>query len=395
MAESFFGLQRRPFQAVPSLDSYVPTSTCEHAIASAVRAVARAEGPSTIIGGAGLGKTICSMKIVQQFSKSMSVVFLSSSQLCTRRALLQAILYHLGLPHHYSQEGQLRLALTEYLTRSRGIPDTDSHPRSGVLLLIDEAQTLSVKLLDEIRLLTNTLRLGVPFVHLVLVGTIKLEDTLAHPQMESLNQRLVSRSYLTPLGYQETFDYVRSKIATAGGQIDQVFESSAVEAIYRASGGIPRLIDQLADHAILNSGSSHSGSSHTATEHRKPISADRIGAAWTQLHQLPNPWSEPEITRTATREEFPESESIEFGSLDEEPSASLAEQSDPMLPTQVATREAQVGDLPQTKNLFQSFFEEPDTPELAEVGHEVIEDSPAMDQAFQALLSDMHLSAIQ
>ena len=118
-------------------------------------------------------------------------------------------------------------------------------------------------------------------------------------------------------------------------------------------------------------------------------------SAWTQLHQLPNPWSEPEITRTATREEFPESESIEFGSLDEEPSASLAEQSDPMLPTQVATREAQVCDLPQTKNLFQSFFEETDTPELAEVCREVIEDSPAMDQAFQALLSDMHLSAIQ
>ena len=317
MVEAFFGFERRPFSVSPCLDSYVPIAGSELAVEHSVRCVVRGEGPSLIIAGSGLGKTMCAMRIAQVLGDRMQVVFLASSPLCTRRALLQSILYHLGLPHREMSEGDLRIELQEHLRGTGG-------ESGGLLLLVDEAQTLSMKLLDELRILTNTLCEGKPCVHLILAGTLKLEDTLAHPHMESLHQRIVARHYLAPLSHSETLRYVQRKIELAGGNVASVFQPDALEAIYRASDGIPRLIDQLADQAILQSG----------FEAQKPIPASRIGAVWTQLHQLPSPWLTPhERSNEESQEEFQEGSlveavvsessesepSVEFGALEEEP----------------------------------------------------------------------------
>lgn len=365
MVESFFGLSKRPFCVTPNLDSYVPTACCSLAIDNAIRCVRRAEGPSLIIAGAGLGKSICSMMIASRLSSWMQVALLASSQICTRRALLQSIHYHLGLPYHETSEGKLRLTLQKYLSQ----PESKPH---RVVLVIDEAQTLSVKLLDELRLLTNSVSSGQPCVHLVLAGTLKLEDTLAHPHMESLNQRIVSRDYLTPLSHSETLQYIRKKIELAGADPGAVFEPAALDAIFRASDGIPRLIEQLADQAILQSG----------TQAQKPIPASRIGAVWTQLHQLPNPWSEPELTRhphpsenlvnapTETehdQDDEPEAV-IEFGALD-----SLDQEPEPV-------------------SLFQAFIEDP----LEDRNIRNEPTGPAsLDESFRQLIKELNLAAIQ
>jgi type II secretory pathway predicted ATPase ExeA len=313
MVEAFFGFERRPFSVSPCLDSYVPIAGSELAVEHSVRCVVRGEGPSLIIAGSGLGKTMCAMKIAQVLGDRMQVVFLASSPLCTRRALLQSILYHLGLPHREMSEGDLRIELQEHLRGTGGAG-------GGLLLLVDEAQTLSMKLLDELRILTNTLCDGMPCVHLILAGTLKLEDTLAHPHMESLHQRIVARHYLAPLNHSETLGYVQRKIELAGGNVASVFQPDALEAIYRASDGIPRLIDQLADQAILQSG----------VEAQRPIPASRIGAVWTQLHQLPSPWSTPHeefqaesqegfAAQAVTQGSSEDEPSVEFGALEEEP----------------------------------------------------------------------------
>ncbi|MFN6413929.1 MAG: ExeA family protein [Planctomycetota bacterium] len=365
MVESFFGLSKRPFHVTPNPDSYVPTNCCNLAIENSIRCVLRAEGPSLIIAGAGLGKSICSMMIARKLSSSMQVALLASSQLCTRRALLQSIHYHLGLPYQETSEGKLRISLQEYLCQPKANPHR-------VVLVIDEAQTLSVKLLDELRLLTNSVSCDQPCVHLVLAGTLKLEDTLAHPQMESLNQRIVSREYLTPLSHSETLHYIQKKIELAGADPSAIFEPAALDAIFRASDGIPRLIEQLADQAILQSG----------TQAQKPIPASRIGAVWTQLHQLPNPWSEPELTRhpqpvarpentpvaTDHDQDDPPEGVIEFGSLD---SLDLE---------------------PQAINLFQAFIEDP--PEDRNINNDRTS-STSLDDSFRQLIKNLNLAAIQ
>ncbi len=285
MYESFFGFVNRPFLPAPTLDRYYPVPAMEQTIQTANRAIARAEGPVAIFGGTGLGKTVCCLRIAEHFRRNFEVVMLASSHLVTRRALLQSLLFELRMPFRDLNEGELRLTLMNRLQPS---PDSQSE---GLLLIIDEAQTLSIKLLEEIRLLTNVMRNGLPRVRLVLCGSLKLEDNLCHPQMESLNQRIATRCFLTPLSMEETAQYVAHKVELSGVSHSSVITRDALEAIYRGSDGIPRLIDRLADQSLL-----------LATQERqRPVSAALVGKAWGMLQQLPNPWSEPESIKTTAK----------------------------------------------------------------------------------------------
>lgn len=403
MVESFFGLARRPFCVVANLDCYVPTHACQQAIDHSVRCVLRAEGPSVIIAAAGLGKSICAMKIAQKLREVMQVVFLSSSQLCTRRALLQTILYHLGEPYQATGEGALRIQLQQRLTQ----PASRSQQ---VVLVVDEAQTLSTKLLEEIRILTNTLSQGKPVVHLVLIGTLKLEDTLSHPHMESLNQRIVSRQYLAPLSHQETLHYIRCKIELAGADPSSVFEPAAMEAIYRASDGVPRLIEQLADQAILQSG----------LESKRPITASCIGSVWSQVHQLPNPWSTsestawdsptPELKTGNSRRDISQEDPSQIGVG--ESSSTFEDDDVDSLGSGSSVEFGLLDEEPEAVNLFQSFIEDPveDIPETPEsVGESTEMDARpaaasvknnvvainALDETFRQLIRDLNLAAIE
>lgn len=311
MYESFYGFDRRPFLTVPTLDRYFPASSIEAAYQTVTRAIQRCEGPVAIFGGPGLGKTMCCLRIAASIPRNFEVITLASAQLITRRALLQSLLHELHLPYRDETEGDLRLSLLERLKPS------DENRSEGLVLIVDEAQSLSIKLLDELRILTNVVHSGVPRLRLVLCGTLRLEETLAHPQMESLNQRLAARCYLTPLNHEESDRYVQYKIELCGRRSEEIIAPDGLEALYRATDGIPRLIDQVADQALLLG----------AKEKIRPLNAAVIGYAWSLLQQLPNPWSDaiPNLSGSSVQydaelDEFNEGEEspVEFGSLEEE-----------------------------------------------------------------------------
>jgi type II secretory pathway predicted ATPase ExeA len=289
MYESFFGFVKRPFLAVSTLDRYFPATSIEQTLQTTSRAIQRGEGPVAIFGGTGLGKTMCCLRIAEHFHRNFEVVMLASSQLITRRALLQSLLFELRMPYRDMSEGELRLTLMNRIQPSV------ENPTDGLVLIVDEAQTLSMKLLDELRLLTNVVRNGVPRVRLVLCGTMRLEECLSHPHMESMNQRLAARCYLTPLSIQETAQYVTHKIELSGVSSANVMTRDALDAIYRGSDGIPRLIDQLADQSLLLA----------CNDRERPVSAAMVGRAWCMLQQLPNPWSEPESIAKSASTNFP------------------------------------------------------------------------------------------
>jgi general secretion pathway protein A len=289
MYESFFGFVKRPFLAVSTLDRYFPATSIEQTLQTTSRAIQRGEGPVAIFGGTGLGKTMCCLRIAEHFHRNFEVVMLASSQLITRRALLQSLLFELRMPYRDMSEGELRLTLMNRIQPSV------ENPTDGLVLIVDEAQTLSMKLLDELRLLTNVVRNGVPRVRLVLCGTMRLEECLSHPHMESMNQRLAARCYLTPLSIQETAQYVTHKIELSGVSSSNVMTRDALDAIYRGSDGIPRLIDQLADQSLLLA----------CNDRERPVSAAMVGRAWCMLQQLPNPWSEPESIAKSASTNFP------------------------------------------------------------------------------------------
>ena len=169
-----------------------------------------AKGSAVVLGPSGIGKTLLCQMLAEQFRDTLRTAVLSKGQLTTRRAILQAILYELKQPYRGMDESELRLALVDYITRSEEC-------RAGVLLVVDEAHRLSLRLLDEIRMLTDLASEGQPRVRLILAGTDALEERLASPKLESLNQRIVARRDLEPLGRSETEQYIHAQLAAVGG----------------------------------------------------------------------------------------------------------------------------------------------------------------------------------
>jgi len=307
MDGSYFGFNSRPFAAAPVVESYFPAQTIEQSRQTLIRIIQRAEGPGLVIGPTGVGKSLLCHLLAAYFRESFDVVMLSSIRICTRKALLQNILFELNLPYRDMEEGELRLSLLDFLQPGQSNPN-------GILLLVDEAHALPMRLLDEVRMITNLVRDGQPRARLVLAGSPKLDERFAHPKLESFNQRLAARCYLEPLTHDETIHYVRSQVNSAGGDPDSVFSEDALEAIYRASDGIPRLINQVCDHALLMASAGG----------RSQLDAAGIDEAWADLQQLPAPWYDHDAQSTSDSV-------VEFGRLDEVSSQATPDAEDDQL----------------------------------------------------------------
>jgi type II secretory pathway predicted ATPase ExeA len=298
MYESFFEMTQRPFAAAPRVDRYFPGRSIEPARLAVERAIERAEGTSIVIGPAGCGKTLLLQAMAERFRGRFDVAMLSNGRLATRRALLQAILFELAMPYRGLEEGELRLALFDRL--QPGVSQAE-----GLLLLIDEAHLLPLRLLEEVRMITDFMRSGEPRVRLVLAGAAALEERLATPRLGSLQQRITSRCYLEALDRNDTAAYVRHQIASVGGEPRNVFTDGAIDTIYRATEGIPRLVNQTCDHALVMA----------CAGGVRPIDAAGIEEAWADLQQLPTPWSQApgySDPSSATEDSV-----IEFGLLDD------------------------------------------------------------------------------
>lgn len=273
MYESFFGCRHRPFGAAPQVERYFPGRTIDAARQSLERCIGRAEGAAIVVGPAGTGKTLLAAKLAEKFRDQLAVVRLGNGGLTTRRAFFQAVLYELNLPYRGLEEGELRLSLIDRLT-------ADATDR-GMLLIVDDAHALPLRLLEEVRMLADLARRGEPRVRLVLVGTSSLEERLALPRLNTLQQRITTRCYLEAFDRNDASAYVRHQIAVVGGDPLSVFTESALEAIYRATEGIPRLINQTCDHALVLA----------CAGGVKPVDSAGIEEAWADLQQLPTPWS--------------------------------------------------------------------------------------------------------
>ncbi len=281
----------RAFVSVPDPSRYFPAATVEEARQRLIRCIERDEGPALVIGAAGTGKTLLLEVIASQFRDRRCTVSLAGAQLCSRRALLQMILFQIGLPFRNLDEGELRLSLINYLKPQDGAT-------RSILLLVDEADSLPLRLLEELRVLTNVFENGQLLVSLVLFGSANLEERFAEPKLEVFSQRISSRSYLTAFGREETFQYVRAQVAAVGGTPDELFTSEGLEALFAATDGIPRLVNQLGDQLLWMA--NETGYS--------PLDGAIVQQAWSELQQLPAPWNQE-------TSEMPAS-AVEFGELD-------------------------------------------------------------------------------
>ncbi len=301
MYQELYQSSIRPFRATPDSNFYFAHNSIESARQTVVRAVLRAEGPVMVLGGAGLGKSLLAELIAKDVAERLDVVCLHSARLCSRQALLQNILFELNLPYRNLTEGELRLSILDRLEPSSGrAPD-------GVLLIIDEAHTLPAKLLDELRLISNFTRNNQPRSRLVLIGNMRLEDTFTGPLMDSFNQRLAARCYLQPMNRRDTVEFVRHQLSVAGVSANEIITNEGLEALYAASEGVPRLANQIMDHALMLA----------INNNQRPISSSLVEEAWSELQQLPTPWHQG--TDSRSRAENTQTHSIEFGTLEDLP----------------------------------------------------------------------------
>ena len=293
MYEAFFNLHSRPFLPAPTAARFYPAAAIENARRTLGRCIDRGEGAGLIVGPTGTGKSLLCQVLADDHEDRFAVALLRSGRLATRQALLQAILYELKLPYRGMDEGELRLLLVDHL-------EPTAAGNEGLLLLIDEAHTLPSRLLEEARMLTNFVRNGQPRVRVVLAGSPILEERFASPKLTSFSQRLAARCYLESLDASEAAAYIKAQLASVGGDPAQMFGEDALRSIYRATDGIPRLINQLCDHALILA--SLGGVCRMTSE--------GVEEAWADLQQLPAPWN-------GSDESSQNSQIVEFGALDD------------------------------------------------------------------------------
>lgn len=243
MIESHFGLRQRPFPATPDPARYYPATSHERAIARLLGGLADGEGVLALTGAPGTGKTLLCHCLLERLGTRTSIVFLTNSHVGNRAGLLQAILYDLSLPYEGRGEQELRLALTDHLLRGY-------EQGRGTILILDEAQHLTPDLLEELRLLGNLEARSGKALQVVLVGQPAVLETLRHPELTALRQRLAVRAEVEPLALQEAADYLLHHVRVAGGRPERLFADEALELLARRTLGIPRLLNQAAQQAL-------------------------------------------------------------------------------------------------------------------------------------------------
>jgi type II secretory pathway predicted ATPase ExeA len=282
MYEASFGLKRRPFAATPDASCFLSAGPIQAALDELVVCVEQGQGIAILTAPAGTGKTLLCERLRSELGDRYETVFLRHASFLTRRALLQTVLCELNHQYHHPSEQELRLELFPAIRALQP-------KREALVLICDEAHQLTDSLLEELRILADFAEAGRPLVRLVLVGQLALEEKLAQPSLEAFNQRIRAHINLSTFDHAGSLDYIDYRVTWAGGRTDEVFTPEALDLIARASDGVPRCINQLADHSLLLA--------FVAEQH--PASEELVREALSDLRQLPLHWNEPAPSRSS------------------------------------------------------------------------------------------------
>jgi type II secretory pathway predicted ATPase ExeA len=269
----------------------VPTPATDEVLPSLERCAREGGGIGILSAPAGTGKTAVALEVGRRIAEQLHVVYLSSSNYTSRRGLLQAILFELGVDYTGLSEQEARLRVIEF-ARSL-MPERD-----GLVLLVDEADQLSERLLEELRALANYIHEGHPLLRLVLCGQLGLDERLASPELDAFNQRVGCHVVLETLDRKQSAQYIRATLATCGSRVEEVFSAEALDLICVASDGNIRCLHQLCDHALLLA--------FVAEE--RPVSMETVRGALEDLQGLPLNWNVPASARRELTDDL-ESES--------------------------------------------------------------------------------------
>ena len=259
MYKSFFKLKESPFNVNPDPRFLYLTKQIEEALTGLMYGIQTRKGFITLTGEVGTGKTTLVNRLLDWLhQRNARTAFLFNSRMNSNQ-LFDFILAEFDIPCESKSKSQQLMKLNHWLLERYRSGET-------VVLIIDEAQNLTYPVLEEIRLLTNLETSTDKLLQIVLSGQPELEEKLKLPQLRQLRQRIMLRCRTSALSQEQTQEYITERLRIAGASGEPIFSPKAIETIHVYSLGIPRVINLLCEHSLVNA----------FVEHQRPIQPQTV-----------------------------------------------------------------------------------------------------------------------
>lgn len=241
---SFYGFSAKPFQLSPDPRFFFGSSVHKRALAYLRYGLSQGEGFIVITGGIGTGKTT----LVHSLFNELDTNNVIAAQLVTTQLeaddLLRMVVAAFELPHKDLSKAVLIKHFEDFLK-------TCARNGKRILLVVDEAQNLPERSLEELRMLSNFQVGDAPLLQSFLLGQEEFRTSLQAPGMEQLCQRVIASCHLSPLNEAETAEYIKHRLHVVGWRDNPEFNDDALAAIYHYTGGVPRRVNVFCDRLLL------------------------------------------------------------------------------------------------------------------------------------------------
>jgi general secretion pathway protein A len=245
MYKNFYGLKENPFNVNPDPRYLFLTKQIEEALTGLMYGIQTRKGFITLTGEVGTGKTTLINRLLDWLhQRKARTAFLFNSRMNSNQ-LFDFILAEFDIQCESKSKSQQLMKLNHWLLDRYRMGET-------VVLIIDEAQNLTYPVLEEIRLLTNLETSTEKLLQIVLSGQPELEEKLKLPQLRQLRQRIMLRCRTAPLTKEQTHEYISERLKIAGASGAPIFSPHTIDAIHIYSLGIPRVVNLLCEHSLVN-----------------------------------------------------------------------------------------------------------------------------------------------
>ena len=241
----FFGFEEDPFKITPDIDFFFNSKAHQNALMALEYIYHSEEGFVVIVGEPGTGKTITIRKFLSKIPENMEYAYILFPNLSPEE-LLYAILEDFGIkiPNQNITKNKLFSMLKDFLIEKK-------KEGKKLFIIVDEAQNLSIETLEELRILSNLETEKDKLLQIVLIGQPELEEKLNSPKLRQLKQRITVFVKLNNLSKDEVETYINYRLSKAGNSSVRITKK-AINEIYKLSKGIPRIINQIMERALMS-----------------------------------------------------------------------------------------------------------------------------------------------
>jgi len=238
-----FGFKRFPFSTTPDPRFFYPSAKHREALACLMYAVEQRKGFALVSGEVGAGKSMLCRAALDRFDDRVDTALIVHTSL-TPKQFMQSVCAEFGIDLTGKSKFELVRSIKDYLVDCQ-------QTQRNVVLIVDEAQNLTREVLEEVRLLGNLETSSEKLIQILLVGQPEMRRLIARPELRQLNQRITVKFHLGTLSGEDVNGYIDHRLKVAGAGENALIDAEAKGEVFKASGGVPRLVNVICDQALL------------------------------------------------------------------------------------------------------------------------------------------------